>query len=106
MIIYINKKMNSEIFLYIGCLLDRSIISCQLCFEIPEKMYRISNTKSSYCEKCVYKLLSDNIRCPITRNKIAKEDIMLNYEKNDLLDIFIKYQKIKIKNIYCNMILK
>jgi hypothetical protein len=96
--------MKSELFLYISCLLDKTIISCQICFCIPSKLYRISNTKSSYCENCVYTLVLNNIRCPITRNKITNKDIVLNYEKNELLDIFIKYQKLKIKTINCNII--
>lgn len=80
--------MKSELFLYISCLLDKTIISCQICFYIPSKLYRISN----------------NISCPITRNKFTNKDIVLNYEKNELLDIFIKYQKLKIKTINCNII--
>lgn len=81
------------------------LISCQGCFNIPEinKMYRINNTRLSYCSNCINKWITSKYINPVTGNKLEKKDIELNHEINELIEIYIKYRKLNIKNISINI---
>lgn len=96
---------DSELILYIYFTKNPDFISCQACCNIPEinKMYRLRNTKMAYCEKCINKWLASKYINPVTGFILEKKDIELNYEINELIEIYIKYKKLNIKNININI---
>lgn len=100
-----SKKNELELILYVYFTKNPDLISCQTCFNIPEinKMYRLRNTKMSYCEQCISKWLSGKYINPATGCILEKKDIELNYELNELIEIYIKYKKLNIKNININI---
>lgn len=96
---------DSDFILYVYFMKNPGLISCQGCCNIPErnKMYRINNTKISYCENCINKWIISKYINPVTGHKLEKKDIELNYEINELIEIYIKYRKLNIKNISINI---
>lgn len=78
------KINDSGLFLYIYLMKNTDQISCQLCYDIFEinKIYRLRNTKMSYCDKCIKKWLISKYINPSTgvnlrknryRNKLRNE---------------------------------
>lgn len=97
----ITQSSQIEIILYIYLLKNLDIISCQTCFCIPcgdNKMYRIKNTNLYYCKKCIDKWI-DKYNNPSTGVKLKKNDVEINYEINDLIEKYLKYNKLNIENI-------
>jgi hypothetical protein len=95
------QLLQTEIILYIYLLNNLDMISCQICYCIPHgenKMYRIKNSRLCYCEKCINKWVN-NYNNPITGIKLRNKDVEVNYEINDLIQIYLKYKKLNIKNI-------
>ncbi len=88
---------DSEILLYIYFVKNPHFITCQCCFRIPENMYKIRNTNLSYCKNCIELWLNNKCINPITRKKLEKGDIEINYEINELIEIYTKYKKLKLK---------
>lgn len=96
-----SQQLQTEIISYIYLLNNLDMISCQICYCIPHgenKMNRIKNTKLCYCKNCVNKWINECIN-PITGIKLRENDVEINYEINDLIEIYIKYKNLKIKNI-------
>lgn len=97
----INKSSQSDIILYIYLINNLDLISCQNCFYIPRdknKMYRIKTSNLHYCKECINKWV-DRYNNPITGEKLKIEDVEINYEINDLIEKYIKYNKLNIENI-------
>jgi hypothetical protein len=96
---------NSDFILYVYFIKNPDLILCQGCCNIPElnKMYRINNTKLSYCENCINKWIISKYINPVTGHKLEKNDTELNYEINKLIKIYNKYKKLDIKNISINI---
>lgn len=96
---------DSELFLYIYFTKNIDQISCQTCYNIFEinKIYRLSKTKMSYCDKCVKKWLISKYINPVTGLVLEEKDMELNYEINGLIEIYTKYRKMNIKNININI---
>lgn len=94
-----------ELILYIYFIKNPDLISCQICYNIFEtnKIYRLRNTKMSYCDKCVKKWLTSKYINPATGFVLEEKDIELNYEINKLIEIYTKYKKLNIKNININI---
>lgn len=95
------KKGNTEIILYIYILNNIDLISCQGCYCIPygtNKMHRIKCSKLYYCKKCINKWLDKYIN-PVTGIKLNENDVEINYEINDLIEIYTKYKSLNIKGI-------
>lgn len=91
----------SEIILYIYLLNNLDMISCQGCYCIPygsNKMHRIKKSKLYYCKNCINKWIN-NYNNPITGIKLNGNDVEINYEINDIIEKYIKYKKLNIKNI-------
>lgn len=99
------KINDSGLFLYIYLMKNTDQISCQLCYDIFEinKIYRLRNTKMSYCDKCIKKWLISKYINPSTGLILEKTDIEINYEMNELIEIYTKYKKLNIKNININI---
>jgi hypothetical protein len=100
-----NQIDDSDFILYVYFMKNPELISCQGCCNIPDKnkMYRINNTKLSYCKECIDKWIISKYINPVTGYKLEKKDIELNYEINELIKIYIKYRKLNIKNISINI---
>lgn len=94
-----SAKINSEIFLYIYFIKNPDLITCQCCFRIPFEgnMYKLRNTNLSYCKYCINDWLDNECINPITRKKLEKKDIEINYEINELIEIYIKYKNLNLK---------
>jgi hypothetical protein len=93
-----STKFDSEILLYVYFVKNPHLITCQCCFKIPEDiMYKIRNTNLSYCKYCINIWLNNKCINPITRKKLEKNDIEINYEINELIEIYTKYKKLKLK---------
>lgn len=96
-------EYSSNLLHYISFLIDPEKITCCICDTIPEKLYIICKPfciKYSYCDNCINHL---NYKCPFTRISFTAEDIDLDRKNNDSLEIYKKFNKIKIKNISCNI---
>jgi N6-adenosine-specific RNA methylase IME4 len=65
-------------------------------------MYRIKNTKIIYCKECINKWLY-KYNNPTTGIKLNEKDIEINYEINNLIEIYIKHKTLDIKNININI---
>lgn len=100
-----NQIDDSDFILYVYFMKNPELISCQGCCDIPSKnkMYRIKNTKLSCCKECIDKWIISKYINPVTGYKLEKKDIELNYEINELIEIYIKYRKLNIKNISINI---
>lgn len=91
----------SDIILYVYLINNIDLISCQNCFYVPRdknKMYRIKSSNLYYCKECIDKWV-DKFNNPISGNKLKIDDVEINYEINDLIEKYIKYNKLNIKNI-------
>lgn len=90
-----------DIVLYLFCLLNPEFIKCSICDIIPNKIYTICKKEcfsNIYCNDCINKVLP---LCPFTRTNFTKEDIIIDKRANELLSIYMKFKKLKIKNIKC-----
>ena len=101
----LNNSDSYEIFLYVYLIKNKELISCQGCCDIPygkNTMYRVKNTKITYCKECINKWL---YKCnnPITGIKLNEKDIEINHEINNLIEIYIKHKTLDIKNININV---
>lgn len=100
---YDQMDNSSNLFYYISFLMNPEEITCCICNIIPESLYIICKPfciKYSYCLNCINQL---NYKCPFTRVSFTIEDIDLDYKNNDFLEIYKKFNKIKIKNISCDI---
>ena len=93
----LNNSDSYEIFLYVYLIKNKELISCQGCCDIPygkNTMYRVKNTKITYCKECIN---------PTTGIKLNEKDIEINHEINNLIEIYIKHKTLDIKNININV---
>lgn len=101
----LNNSDNHDFFLYVYLIKNQELISCQGCCVIPygkNTMYRIKNTKIIYCKECINKWLY-KYNNPTTGIKLNEKDIEINYEINNLIEIYIKHKTLDIKNININI---
>src|ERR1700712_652142 len=95
---------SSNLFHYISVLLDKTVITCCICNEIPNQLYLICKprcTKYSYCKQCIEKIEYLYSYCPFTKISFLHDDIALDYRNNELLEIYKRYYKYTIKNVSC-----
>lgn len=90
-----------SIIKYVLLINDIDIIKCNICLEFPHVLYTIFKReciKYSYCKNCIKKIEKDFGKCPFTRSYFTYKDIILDDKKNELIDIYNKYNKL-IKNV-------
>lgn len=98
---YLKKTNQSDIILYIYLINNLDLISCQNCFDIPfgkNKMYRIKTSTLNYCKECIDKWV-DKFNNPVTGEKLKIDNVEVNYEINNLIEKYRKYNKLNIENI-------
>jgi hypothetical protein len=71
---------------------DYESFLCPICQEIMQDPV-ITPHGISYERKSILKWLEKNTKCPITKNPLRKEDLIVNYALKQAIDDYFKNQK-------------